>query len=119
MSKHEDFISNHAAGVRLNIKVRPGARAGHDAPKIVPVPGGRHALEIAVTARAERGKANHAIIALLAQRLGLTRSNFSMVAGATARYKIVEISGEAETIRRRICAWLAATAPSSTTNQPT
>jgi len=59
-------------------------------------------LKIAVTAAPEKGKANEAVIALLADRLRLPKSAFSIVRGATQSQKLVEICGqdEVEILRR-------------------
>jgi len=51
------------------------------------------ALKVSVTAPAERGKANAAILALLADRLGLRRAQLELVSGATARDKRICVRG--------------------------
>lgn len=49
------------------------------------------------------GAANEALIALLAQRLGLSKRSIRIVQGATGRQKIVEIADlTPEEVRRRI-----------------
>ncbi|HVB72331.1 MAG TPA: DUF167 domain-containing protein [Ktedonobacteraceae bacterium] len=53
-------------------------------------------LRVRLTAPPVDGAANDALIALLAQRLGLPRRSISIVHGATARQKIVEIVGMTE-----------------------
>jgi hypothetical protein len=69
----------------LRIKVVPGASRS----EIVGPLGDR--LKVRVAAPAEGGKANRAVIELLRKRLGV--SNVEIVAGATAREKIVRVSG--------------------------
>jgi hypothetical protein len=74
-------------GVILPVRAKPGARrnsieAIHD-----------NQLRVAVTAAAEKGKANRAIIALLAKTLGLPKSSFEIIAGATSSQKRVLIRG--------------------------
>jgi uncharacterized protein len=61
------------------------------------------ALKVCVRAAPERGKANDAVEALLARRLGLRRDAVRIVAGHGAARKLAEIDGltEAE-LRRRI-----------------
>ncbi|WP_372422297.1 DUF167 domain-containing protein [Salinarimonas chemoclinalis] len=49
------------------------------------------ALRVAVTAAPEDGKANAAVIALLAEALGLPRSALAIVRGETARTKTIRI----------------------------
>jgi uncharacterized protein (TIGR00251 family) len=51
-------------------------------------------LKIQVTAAPERGKANDAVIEVLAAALGLPRSQVRLVAGETSPLKTVEIGGD-------------------------
>ncbi len=51
------------------------------------------ALKVAVTAAPERGKANQAILALLATELQLPRHALSLIGGETSRDKRVLIKG--------------------------
>jgi len=53
-------------------------------------------LKAHITAPPVDGAANDALIALLAERLGLPRRSISIVRGATGRQKIVEIAGMTE-----------------------
>lgn len=64
------------------------------------------ALKAAVTAPAEDGKANSAVIDLLAREWRLPKSAFEIVRGATQRDKVVRISGEPEGLAERIAAWI-------------
>ena len=75
---------------RLPIKVVAGASRS----EIADWAAGR--LRIRVSAVAERGKANSAMIDLLADRLGLPRSAIRVVAGKTSARKTLEINGLAE-----------------------
>jgi uncharacterized protein YggU (UPF0235/DUF167 family) len=49
--------------------------------------------KIAVAAAPERGRANEAVVELLADALGLARRDVSVVSGHTGREKIVELDG--------------------------
>jgi uncharacterized protein YggU (UPF0235/DUF167 family) len=51
------------------------------------------ALKIRVTARPEKGKANEAVISLLADTLQIPKKDISISAGASSPMKVVEISG--------------------------
>lgn len=82
--------------MRLKLRVKPGARA--DA--IVGVHGG--ALKVSVAAAPERGKANGAVVALLAETLGVARSAVRIVSGETSQDKVVEIDLPPETVRRAL-----------------
>ena len=55
---------------------------------------GRTALVVRVTVAPERGKANKAVIATLANSLKLAKSRFTICAGLAERNKIVAISGD-------------------------
>lgn len=50
-------------------------------------------LKVRLTAPPVNGAANEALIALLAEQLGLPRRHISIVRGATGRQKTVEIVG--------------------------
>ena len=51
----------------------------------------------------ERGKANEALVDLLAGELGVPRANVRVVGGRTARRKIVEVDGlDGPEIERRL-----------------
>jgi uncharacterized protein len=56
-----------------------------------------------IAAAPERGRANEALIKLLAGSLGVPRSRVSVVGGQTARRKIVEVDGlDLPEIERRL-----------------
>ena len=60
------------------------------------------ALKVAVTAAPEEGRANRAVSEFLAGVLGVPRRQVTVVQGAAARRKTVEVTGldEAEAARR-------------------
>lgn len=56
-----------------------------------------------VAAAPERGRANDAVVALLAETLALPRAGVSVVAGTTSRDKVVELTGiSADEAERRL-----------------
>lgn len=79
--------------IRLAVKVTPKASADR-------IQGwaedeaGERVLKIAVTAVPEDGKANKAVIALLAKRLKLPKSAITIASGETARRKTLLIDGD-------------------------
>ncbi len=84
-------------GICLPVKVQPGARRN----AILGAHAG--ALKVAVNAAAEQGKANAAVIELLADQFSLPRSSIVQIAGATNRHKQFLISGvELSELERRI-----------------
>ena len=82
---------------RVRLRVSPGASRA----AIV----GRHGegWKLRVTAAPERGKANDAVLALLAETLAVPRSSVKLVSGGGSRDKIVELAGiEPDEIERRL-----------------
>jgi uncharacterized protein (TIGR00251 family) len=79
--------------IRLAVKVTPKASADR-------IQGwaedeeGERVLKIAVTAVPEDGKANKAVIALLAKRLKLPKSAIAIAQGETSRRKTLLIDGD-------------------------
>lgn len=54
---------------------------------------GAVALAVRVTAPPDKGKANQAVIALLARTFRLPKSAFTLIAGETGRNKVVFVAG--------------------------
>lgn len=101
-----------AAGVRVRLKVTPKAKRNQiggllDEPSDGSGGGGK-ALKVSVTTAPEDGKANAAVIALLAEEWGVAKSAISVVAGATDRRKLVEIRGPSQELLAKLQGWLAA-----------
>ena len=85
------------ATTRLQLRVAPGAARAH----VV----GRHgtAWKVRVAAAAEAGKANDAVVRLLADTLRLSRRDVEIVSGHGARDKIVAVTGiDADETDRRL-----------------
>jgi uncharacterized protein len=76
-----------STSTRLHVRVAPGASR----PGIV----GRHgaAWKLRVVAAAEAGKANDAVVRLLADTLALPARDLEIVSGHSSRDKIVEVAG--------------------------
>jgi len=86
-----------APTTRLRLRVAPGASA----PGVV----GRHgdSWKVRVAATPERGKANDAVLELLAETLAVPRASLTLVSGGSSRNKIVELTGIApDEIERRL-----------------
>ncbi len=94
-------------GVRVRLKVTPKAKRSQFG-GLLDEPDGGKALKLSVTAAPEAGKANEAVIALLAQEWGVAKSAISVVSGATDRRKLVEIRGPSQDLLAGLQGWLAA-----------
>lgn len=64
------------------------------------------ALKAQVTAPPEDGKANQAVIALLAETWRLPKSSFDVIKGQTARAKTIRVTGAPEAIVARVTHWM-------------
>ena len=73
--------------IRLSIKVTPNAKRD----EVTDYKDG--ILQIKVTAVPEKGKANQAVISLLARRLGVRKSSVEITRGQTSRNKTIIIHG--------------------------
>jgi uncharacterized protein (TIGR00251 family) len=80
-------ITEAGGGVTFAVRVVPRASRN----EIAGVHGG--ALKVRITAPPVAGRANEAIIAFLAQRLGVRKSQVEIVAGATSRRKTIRVTG--------------------------
>ena len=87
--------------MRLAVRLQPRAAAERILGLVADSEGGR-ALKIAVTAPPEAGKANDALLNLLARTLRLPRSAFSIALGAGHRQKLVDISGDPHALARHL-----------------
>ena len=90
-----------APSTRLRLRVSPGAR------------GSRHGVvgrygegwKLRVAAVPEGGRANEAVLRLLADELDLPRPSLALVAGHSGRDKLVELTGiDARETERRLAA---------------
>jgi len=63
-------------------------------------------LQARVRAVPEDGKANTALIELLAKSLGLPKSSLEIASGAASRLKTVRISGDKTALEQRLRTWL-------------
>ncbi len=97
-------------GVIVTVKLTPRARQeGIDGLADEPaVEGARPVLRVRVTAAPEDGKANAALIALLAKAWRLPKTAFSIAAGDTSRLKRLHIAGVPDDLLRRISAHIEA-----------
>jgi hypothetical protein len=65
---------------------------------------GTAVLRIRVSAVPDKGKANEAVVALLAKALGVPKSAVSVVSGETSRLKTLAVAGDGVAIAARLMA---------------
>ncbi len=90
-------IERHAEGVVLPVRAHAGARRNE-------IHGSQDGvLKVSVTQAPEKGKANKAIAAVLAQQLGLRKSQVELVSGGTSTHKRFLVRGlSPEDLRARL-----------------
>jgi uncharacterized protein (TIGR00251 family) len=98
VSDDPTFIRRTVTGVTIEVRAQPRARR-----TALECAGG--ALKAQVTAPAEDGKANAALIELLAATWKLPKSTFAVMRGATSRDKVISIAGEPALLAAKIMDW--------------
>ena len=93
-----------ADGVLLRVRLTP--RASRDGVDGIKAGAEGDYLQARVRAVPEDGKANAALIELLAKSIGLTKSSISISAGAASRLKTVHIAGDRTALEKRLTTWL-------------
>ena len=96
-----------AEGVRVSLKVTPKA-ASAGVTGVATDAAGRAVLEVRVTAAPEGGKANAAVVKLLAKAWKLPKGALRVTAGAKDRRKTLLVAGDPDELAARLTAWLRA-----------
>ncbi len=93
-----DWLREDEGVITLTIHAQPGARRSEVA--------GLHgdALKIRLAAPAIDGRANAALLAFVARRLGLGRSALTLKSGASSRHKVLLLVGTSPDAVRRLLA---------------
>ncbi len=94
-------ISTQADGVRVAVKVTPRA-SGDGVRGVVVEADGEAFLAVRVTAAAEGGRANAAVVKLLAKRWRVPARSIRLVSGATARRKVLHVAGTPEALLEQL-----------------
>ncbi len=75
-------------GIYINVHAQPGARR----PAVRGLHG--HAVKVAVREAAQDGRANAAILAVMAKSLGVAKADVELTAGHASRKKRVHVRGD-------------------------
>jgi hypothetical protein len=92
----------HRDGTILPVRAQPGARCNE-------IRGEQDGmLKVSVTQSPEKGKANKALIEVLAKALALKKSQMELLSGETSHHKRFLVRGVSpDELRKRIEPWLA------------
>jgi uncharacterized protein (TIGR00251 family) len=93
-----------ADGVLLRVRLTP--RASKDGVDGIKTASDGAYVQARVRAVPEDGKANTALIELLAKAIGVPKSTLSISAGAASRLKTVLVAGDRTALEKRLAAWL-------------
>ncbi|MBD0270649.1 MAG: DUF167 domain-containing protein [Acetobacteraceae bacterium] len=101
------YAAATGAGVRLAVRLTPrAARNGVDGAAPADAEGGRSALRLRVAAPPVDGAANAALVAYVAESLGLRKSDVAIVSGERGRLKLLELSGDPAALLARLADWV-------------
>lgn len=101
-----EAISAFAYHLRVSVRLTPNA-SRDQIDGLERSDDGESHLRAKVTAVPEDGKANKALVQLLAKQLRVPKSSISFIAGETSRKKILRIEGDPEDLMKRLNALLA------------
>jgi uncharacterized protein (TIGR00251 family) len=93
-------------GLRVAIRLSPRARTDRLVAVAAAAEGGR-VLKATVTAPAQAGRANEALLQLLARIWHLPRRDLSIVAGSTSRNKTVRVAGDPHHLIEKVASEIA------------
>ncbi len=92
-------------GATITVRLTPRAKSDR---LLAVVDGeGRRIVRAAVTAPPEDGRANEALLRLLARELDMPRRDLAIRAGATGRNKLVRIAGPPRRLAEKLAAVIA------------
>ena len=100
MPERQPFAAT-SDGVRLAVRLTPKASAERIV-GLADEAGGGVVLKVAVTAAPEGGKANAALLKLLARAFRLPARDFAVVRGVSDRRKIVAVTGASAALAARL-----------------
>jgi len=86
-------------GLRLNVRLQPNARSAA-VEGLEQLSDGSYVLKVRVTAPPEDGKANRALVELLAKTWRRPKRDLELISGHKARNKGLLLHGDGEVLRR-------------------
>lgn len=94
-----------ADGIRVAVKVSPKASRDRIGAPFTDADG-RAVLKISVTAAPDRGKANDAVIRLLAKAWSVPKTSIRVTSGAADRRKTLHVTGDASDLETKMRNWM-------------
>ena len=94
-------------GLKLSVRLTPRAQADRVL-GVAATAEGKRVVRASVTAPPEDGRANEALLQLLARVWQLSRRDLAIVAGTTSRHKTVSVAGDPGQLSGRLGALIAA-----------
>lgn len=94
-------LGTHERGLTLHVRATPKA-AKNEIAGLYEAADGSRALRVKVTAPPDKGKANKAVLKLLARAFGLAPSTLSVISGAQSRTKVILLEGDPEDLRAAV-----------------
>jgi len=95
-----------ADGIRIRVRLTPKA-ARDRVQGIIRDADGVAALKATVTAPPEKGKANAALIKMLARAWRAPKSDLTLIAGHSDRRKVLHLAGDPDRLAAALTVWLA------------
>jgi uncharacterized protein len=106
-SSSDGLLAAGSDGVRVSVRLTPRGRADRIDGTLLSNEG-RSVLKASVTAPPAEGRANAALIELLAKEWRLPKRDVAIIGGQKSRDKIVRIAGDSAVLFERIGRFLAA-----------
>lgn len=99
------FSATRDGAIQFAVRVSP--RASRQAVEgVIRDADGAKMLKIAVNAPPDDGKANQAVLGLLAKTIGIAKTRLSLVSGATGRKKIIRLDAVDAALLTRLNDWI-------------
>ena len=99
------FSATRDGAIQFAVRVSP--RASRQAIEgVIRDADGAKMLKIAVNAPPDDGKANQAVLALLAKTIGIAKTRLTLVSGATGRKEIIRLDAVDAALLTRLNDWI-------------
>lgn len=98
------FFESGANGVKIRVRLQPAGRADQVL-GLMQDADGQAALKASVTKAPEGGKANAALIKLLAKEWKVAKTTLEVIQGHSSRSKTLHLAGDGLELAARLTAW--------------